>query len=331
MKSLLFTLPLLVLAADAWSQSADRAISTFQSASARSKTSRMLNRAMTEQAAPELFPGELDDVGPQFLLAPTRGAMGSAKHQWFEAFADTQLYYTSNALLTAKDNADTALMVITLQAAVNLPTFELAGGQVATKAGYRHQWWMYSLNDAGSGLNDFDFAVSTFFVQTRHTFGDKWTAGLGLDYNRLLSHEDDWTEFYTELVPSWFVERNFAFGEKSLLTAGIYGAYHWTHTDDIVAHINDRLDTSFALTYSYELSPKLVAQPYYRIQWSHYTANSDRNDMYNSLGFGLNYSINDWSAVRAFVGYENRNSTDTLIADYGKWDSGAGLTLSMRF
>ena len=327
MKPTLFALALAASTAIAQSP-ADRAISTMQGSAARSKASNMLNRAMTEQIAPELYPGEMDDVGPQFLLAPTHGA---ASHKWFEVFTDAQLYYTSNALLTEKGNADTGLAVSTIQAAINLPPFQLGSGQVSVKAGYRHQWWLYSLNDSGTGLNDFDFAVSTLFVQARHTLSEQWTAGLGLDYNRLLSRENEWAEFYTELVPSWYLERNFTFGEKAALTAGLYGSYHWTHTDDPVAHINDRLDTSFGITYSYELAPSLVAQPYYRIQWSHYTANSDRNDMYHTLGFGLSYAISEKAIVRTFIGYENRNSTDTLIADYGKWDSGAGLTLNVQF
>ena len=329
MKHILLTLPFVCAVAFAQSP-ADRAISSVQSAAARTQTRAILTRSLMKQTPPELYPGEFEDVGPQLLLTQPAGAAEKERHR-LEGVADVQLYYTSNALLTEKGHADTGLMVTTLQAAVNLPTFELAGGQVATKVGYRHQWWMYSLNDSGSGLNDFDFAVSTFFVQARHTFGENWAAGVGLDYNRLLSHEDDWTEFYTELVPSWYLERNFSFGEKAQLTAGVYGAYHWTHTGDVVAHINDRLDTSFAVAYSYELAPGFVAQPYYRIQWSHYTENSDRNDMYNSVGLSLIYALGESASVRAFVGYENRNSTDVLVADYGKWDTGAGLTLSAKF
>jgi hypothetical protein len=331
MKPLLLTV--LIAATAAAQTPADRAISTLQSADTRAKS----GKAMREQAAPELYPGEFDDVGPQFLLAPsqtgTRELEGPTeqKRHWLEAFVDTQLYYTSNALLEEKGKSDTGLAVVTLQAAGNLPTFDLAGGQVATKLGYRHQWWMYSLNDSGSQLNNFDFAVSTFFLQARHTFGENWATGLGLDYNRLLSHDNEWTEFYTELVPSWYVERNVAFGDTAQLTAGLYGAYHWTHTDDTIAHINDRLDTSFGISYSHQLTEKLVAQPFYRLQWSHYTANSDRNDIYNTLGLSLSYTISDAATIRAFASYENRNSTDDTVADYGKWDSGLGVTLGVKF
>jgi hypothetical protein len=333
MKLLFFTA---LIATTAAAQSpADRAITALQSSQTRTKAAAMLGKAMQEQAAPELFPGEFDDVGPQFLLVPNRsegvGTVNEQKHHWFEAFADTQFYYTSNALLTEKGNSDTGLAVVTLQTAANLPTFDLLGGQVSSKLGYRHQWWMYSLHDSGSQLNNFDFAVSTFFIQTRHSFGEQWAAGLGLDYNRLISHDNDWSEFYTELVPSWYVERNFGFGENALLTAGLYGAYHWTNTDDTVSNINDRLDTSLGVSYSHQITPDVIAQPFYRVQWSHYTENSDRNDVYNTVGFSLSYRINDWSNVRTFISYENRTSTDDTVADYGKWDTGVGLTLSMRF
>jgi hypothetical protein len=98
-----------------------------------------------------------------------------------------------------------------------------------------------------------------------------------------------------------------------------------------VQHINDRLDSTLGLFYSQELLPHLVVQPYYRFQWSHYTENSDRNDFYNTLGLSLIYSFNDWASLRTFVSYENRNSTDDTVADYNKWDSGAGVTFSARF
>jgi hypothetical protein len=98
-----------------------------------------------------------------------------------------------------------------------------------------------------------------------------------------------------------------------------------------VSHINDRLDSSFGLTLTRELIPHLIGQAYYRFQWSHYTENSDRNDVYHSLGLALVYNFNDWASVRAFLGYENRNSTDDSVADYNKFDSGGGLTFTARF
>ena len=80
-----------------------------------------------------------------------------------------------------------------------------------------------------------------------------------------------------------------------------------------------------------ELMPRLYAQPFYRLQWSHYTENSDRNDMYNTIGVGLVYMFNDWASIRTFITYENRNSTDDTVSDYNKWDAGGGVTFSAKF
>ena len=323
----------LAAAATSLAQSpADRAIATTQSPGGKFRT--MPGGSFVNEpnvSAPELYPGEMQDVGPQFLLARPQAA--APQHHWIEAFADWQLYFTNNALLTEKDHRDTGIMVTTVQVAVNFPTIAALGGQLAVKAGYRQQWWMYSLDKTRSGLNNFDFSVGTVFLATRHSWDDdKWVASLSLDYNRYLSRDDNWNEFYVELAPSWSLERNFRFGEKSLLTLGYYGAFHWTETDpQPVSNINDRFDNSVGVTYTRELLPRLIAQAYYRIQWSHYTTNSDRNDLYNSLGLALVYNFNEWASVRAFLGYENRGSTDETVADYNKFDTGGGLTFTARF
>ncbi len=331
MKLILLFLSALTTAAFAQNV-ADRAIATTRSAAVRSQaqmSGSMLTKDMENRQAPELFRGEIEDVGPQFLIARPQGA--APAHHWIEAYADAQFFYTTNALLTEKANRETGVMVLTAQAAITPPPFSLMGGQVSTKAGYRHQWWLYSLDKTANQLNNFDFAVSTVFLSARHSWDEKWVASLGLDYNRYLSHEDGWNEFYVELTPSWSIERNLQIGNGQL-TVGYYGAYHWTQTDPMpVQHINDRLDSTLGLFYSQELLPHLVVQPYYRFQWSHYTENSDRNDFYNTVGLALIYSFNDWASLRTFVSYENRNSTDDTVADYNKWDSGAGVTFSARF
>jgi predicted porin len=59
--------------------------------------------------------------------------------------------------------------------------------------------------------------------------------------------------------------------------------------------------------------------------------NSDRNDLYNTVGLAVVYNFNEWASVRAFVSYENRNSSDDSVADYNKLDAGGGLTFMARF
>jgi hypothetical protein len=333
MKSILTLVSLIACCTAALAQTAvDRAVSATQRTTPAFRTEMpggSLLRDGTE-AAPELFPGEMEDVGPQFLVA--REQQAAAERRLFEAYFDTQLFYTSNALLTEKGNQDTSVMVLTLQAQFNLPQFELFGGTVSPRVGYRHQWWMYSLDDTSNQLNNFDFAVGTLFLGMQHNFDDRWVASAWLDYNRYLAHEDGWNEFYTEVVPNWSVEHVIPIGEKAQITLGYYGAYHFTHTDpQPVNHINDRLDTALGFIYTRELFTNFFLQTGYRWQWSHYTENSDRNDIYHNANLALVYMFNEWASIRTFVNYENRNSTDDTVADYGKWDSGGGVTFSARF
>jgi hypothetical protein len=340
MKRLALSIPLILTTAVA-QDAADRAIATTQGAPRfrGSIPSDVLIREVKAQRIPELYPGEIEDVGPQFLVARPgataadgKGGPAPAVHHWFEGFADVQFYRTSNALLTEKGNSDTGVMVLTAQASFNAQPISIAGGELVARAGYRHQWWLYSLDSTANQLNNFDFAVATVFAGFRHSWNDVWVASLSLDYNRYLSLENDNAEFYVELAPNWSLERNFGLGEKGQITLGYYGAYHWTQTDPApVKHINDRLDSALGVAATFELMPRLFAQPFFRFQWSHYTENSDRNDIYNTIGLGLVYVFNDWASMRTFISYENRNSTDDTVSDYGKWDAGGGVTFSAKF
>src|ERR1043165_2687277 len=86
---------------------ADRAISTTQSPAGKFRTTIPGSslRNVDTSTAPELFPGELEDVGPGFLRARRQEADGKGAaaepgpHRWIEAFADLQFFSTNNALL----------------------------------------------------------------------------------------------------------------------------------------------------------------------------------------------------------------------------------------
>lgn len=332
MKRTFTTLLLLTTAALAQTR-VERVISATQNSDARFRSSERLAQRFADvnsTQAPEIFPGEMADVGPQYLVG--RAQPAAPRHHWLEAFADTQFFYTSNSQLTEKGNRDTGAMVFTLQAAFAPEPFALGTGTATARFGYRHQWWLYSLDKTRSGLNDTNFSVSTFFTGIRQSWDEKWVASFNLDYNRYLGQDTDQQEFYTEFTPNWSLERNYQIGEKSLLTLGYYGAYHWTHAAPTPSSdINDRLDTTFSVTYTRELLPGLAVQPYYRIQWSHYVENANRNDLYNNLGVALLYSLTDWATIRTTFGFENRNSSDDLIADYNKIEVGGGVSLSVSF
>jgi hypothetical protein len=307
-------------------RAADAATTTVQSLRERPQVPPRFRVGAT-QTAPELYPGESADVGPQYLLIQQM-----MRRSWVEGALDVQYYYTSNALLTERDKQGTGLLVSTAWAAFAPTPFKLGDGELAIRAGYREQMYNYGLDSTQNQLNNLDFNVSTVFAGARWLWREQWIFGLGAEYNRFLSHQDDWNEFYTELLLAWGVERVFSFSERTQLSLAYAGGYHWTHTDPIpTSDVNNRLDTILSVTLTQELLSRLLLQPFYRFQVTHYTESSTRTDIYNTVGVSLSYLFTEWASVRIFASYEVRNSNDDSVQDFQNLNAGGGITFAVRF
>ena len=314
------------LLAQAPPRAADAATTTVQSFRERPRVPQRYF-AETTKAAPELYPGESTDVGPQYLLIQEK-----MRRSWVEGALDVQYYYTSNALLTERDKQDTGMLVTTAWAAFAPTPFALGDGQLAIRAGYRQQTFNYGLDSTSNQLNNFDFTVGSVFAGARWLWRENWIFGLGAEYNRYLSHENDWSEFYTELLLAWGVERVFSFSERTQLSLAYAGGYHFTHTDPIpTTNVNDRLDTILSLTLTQELLPRLLLQPFYRFQVARYTESGNRTDIYNTLGVSLSYLFTEWASVRLFASWEVRNSNDDSVQDFQNLNAGGGVSFVVRF
>ena len=150
----------------------DSAISTTQGANAQRRISGYGQRPTDGEAVPELYPGENEDVGPQFLVVPR------VRKTLFEAGVDVQYYYTSNALLSEKGNVDTGILLSTAYLGFAPTPIDLWGGKFAVRAGYREQMYNYGLDNTTNQLNNLDFAVGTTYLGGRFTFGANWTFSL---------------------------------------------------------------------------------------------------------------------------------------------------------
>jgi hypothetical protein len=290
-----------------------------------------LTRPRFRESVPTLYEGEVADVGPQYVVMPA-----AERRKWIELAADSQFYYTSNVFLTEKGNIDSTLAVHTLQAGFAPSPWDVAGGQLGVRAGYRHQFFRYGdLTSNEDQLNNLNFDVSTIYSQVRYRFMEHWTATLGVDWNRYLGVDDDRSEFYVEVLPYWSLERQIQFSENSLLSIGYTGNYHATRVDFEPKDLNDRTDQILTVIYSHKLGEKLVLQPYYRLQYTRYDQNTTdtggRHEWLNTLGVSATYFFTPWASVRAFVSYDVRDSTDPIIQDYHKWDSGGGVSLAFTW
>lgn len=286
----------------------------------------------TDQLAPELYSGESDDVGPQFIV------QSKPRRKWVEATADSQYYYTSNMLLTEQMPIDTTILVSTVQVALAPTPFDVGqtGDQFAPRLGYRYQWYNYGMDKTSNQLNNFDFDVQTVFADLRYKFKDNWYVAAGFEWNRLLAHEgpvSDYSEFYKEYDPSWTIGKYFPISDSMALSVEYQGIYHFTVVDPIPAqNLNDRVDHAVRVSFTQELIPNLYLQPYARFMYTDYVnVNGSRNDYLTTVGTAFTYAINSWSSIRTFISYDYKQSDDVLFPDYTNFNAGGGLTLNFSF
>lgn len=288
----------------------------------------------SQMDAPELFQGELKDVGPQSILKVKQ------QRTLFEVAVDSQFFYTSNQNL-AEDAAGTTLFVNTAQIAYAPPAFQTSRGAVAPRAGFRHQWFNYGLGDRPATKGDNDFDLQAVFGEARWAFRQDWTAEAGVEWSRLINHTPTYTtyrQFYSEWVPRIGVTRNVSFSETKSLTFAWQMNYHLTDSPDAPAsappaprNTNDRMDHSFLTAYTHVFGPKLAVQPYYRLLLTRYGSQSARFDWLHSFGLSAYITLRENVSVRGFLSYEIKDSDAPIVPDYQKFDIGGGLNLNVRF
>ena len=296
----------------------------------------------TNREAPELYPGENTDVGLQRILRL------KPRKTYFEALADSQYFYTDNAFLSDQNKNITALFVNTIQAAFAPEPYRMAKGQFAPQLGYRSQWFNYDLDGHDDGLNFLDFNAQTVFLAGHYQLG-LWQFSAGFDFTRLLD-QSRYEEAYREYVPNFAIQRFFPVDDKLTIVIGGQFNYHFSEVNPLAqiqtnlvsktnTRVNDRYDFSAGISLSYEVIPQLVLQPFYRMQYTHYSgfsdnplvARSSRVDFVHTVGASVAYYFNKNVSARVFASYERKDSDYSATYDYHKLDAGGGLSFDFRF
>lgn len=292
----------------------------------------------TNTEAPELYPGENADVGPQHILRLLK------RKTLFEIVADSQYFYTDNPFLSDQNEARTALFVNTLQAAFAPEPVFWAKGQFAPAIGFRSQWFNYDLDGNGDGLNRLDFNAQTAFLNARYQ-RNNWQLYGGLEFTRLLD-QGSYQEAYREYAPTIGTLRFFPVNDSLIFIVGAQFSYHSTEVAPqgslpTLEHVNNRYDGILNVSCNYEIVPRLFFQPFYRFQYTWYAGYSDRptlafsaisrNDTINTFGASLIYYFNRNLGARIFVSYEMKAADYSQSFNYHKLDAGGGLSLNFRF
>lgn len=300
-------------------------------------------------AAPEFYPGETGDVGPQSLVL-------HARHPLLQASADEQYFYSDNVFLSNIHKQGADVLVSTLNIALTPAPVALAGGTLAPRIGYQHQWFNYGLagdepviisSYSGSApvrthVDVFNFNSATPFVDLTWSRGD-WTATLGEDFRWLLD-SSSYDQFYREFVTRWSIGRTFRLSDAASIYLGYEGDYRFTDSQlppndpssttfppaRFNEEFNDRTDQGIVLVSSFRLCPHAILQPYDHLKYTCYSF-VKRHDYLNSVGIALYCPITSQITLRTFVSYDIMHTDGFYVQSYKQFGAGGGLNLTIRF
>lgn len=286
--------------------------------------------------APEIYEGESSDVGPQHILRTV------PRRTHFEVKADSQFLYTDNALLTSPRSPST-IWVNTISAAYTPPAYRVGEGRLSPTIGVASQWYNYGIGEGdtiqGINVHDLNFDVQSAFVGAKYLLPSDWSFFGEFDYSRFVT-EHNYYEFYHDFSPMIGVQRLFKLRDNLVLAGSLKGDYHdtWKAYQPLSPYHNseDRFDGTATISLYYQVVPKLVVQPYYQYQYSRYQhrvlfPTQTRNDRLNSLGVSAAYYFTPNVAVRTFVNYNDKESSDSPTLAYHEYNVGVNLSGTFRF
>jgi hypothetical protein len=310
------------------------AVSQSNELQRRQQLEKTLKRASSRfdnlgEIAPELFEGELEDVGQQNILKVKR------RKRRFDVQIDSQFLYTSNTALEENGN-DSTLLVNTIYLAYAPDATPLWGGQLLPSIGYRHQFFNYGLMGSAPSAAAADFDSQAIVGQLQLRTTNNWTFSTGLEYARLLDHDPSFSsykEFYREWVPRYLATKFYYLSETRFFGMSYQGAYHITDSPRNTANTSaqDRLDQGLLAAYTHAFGPTWTVQPFTRAVYTHYTDQQGRDDFLVTVGGTVFYTINEWLTARAFVSYDVRETDIPTVPDYQKLDMGIALGVNKRF
>jgi hypothetical protein len=286
---------------------------------------------------PELYEGELDDLGPQFLL------LQQARHKYIDFFTDFQVYRTTNATLVSDGRATANVGVYSAELNYIFKPVDIKDGKLDTNVGVRHTSFRYGMftgsNDkivSGVTVDALDFEARAAYVNWSYVKGE-YIFNPSVTYTSLINAHGDNDNTYYETAPAFsltkmfpisdtwtnFLTYNFAWREATSETFG----------DTVSGDFNDRWEHGLSFSTRKFLSEKLILQPAYSWQWTDYRDKTrTRRDVVNGASVNLLYLLTDQVFLRTFMAYDKRNSTDQgADNDYRNFTSGAGASLDYRF
>ena len=301
-------------------------VQQFQNTQQAQQLQKPLAGFNTITNAPEIYPGENADTGPQRILRRT------PRPDYFDIFFDSQVFCSDNAnFAEGPAIIGSAVFVNTGQIRLHTAGHEAwAGNRFAPSAGYVGQWYNYGENNQMTSL---DFSAQTFFINNRYNRGQPGSSPSVDKLHAPAGSQNGYNWTYQEYLPAFTVQRIFPVNDQFLFVIGNQVDYHFTSEPPgswNLLGINNRFDEAVSLTLSWQITRQLSVQPYYRFMFSNYRYNtlqtSDRNDYLNSFGFTLAYYVDRNLSIRTFLNYNIKTSDDPYTPAYHELNGGVGAS-----
>jgi hypothetical protein len=282
---------------------------------------------------PVLYEGELEDIGPQYLL------LEKAKRDWFKLFADLQVYSSNNAGLFENNPESTDIIAATAQIAIIPYVGKYNGGDVTTRVGYREQHFFYGAISGsdqtvnGTPAKNLDFNNRQPFADVTYERGPL-TLKLGIHYSELLNRETS-DQFYSEIAPAWSASYDIEVSPKALVTLSYFGSYRSTKSESfglLPKDWNDQIKQGLSATYSRLLKEKWILQTSLGVTHSEFESpDRDREDLLRFFNLSIVHIVSDEITLRIYTSYEARNSSEPTTEDYNNWNLGTAVSLNWGF
>ena len=285
--------------------------------------------------APELYPGENADVGPQRILRD------NPRPKYFDVFLDTEIFYSDNANYASvpSDKIGSFIFVNTVQGAIVIPPITAGPGKFEPTIGVSSQWYNYE----NGAMSPFNFDALTAFAGTKYSTR-YWAIYIGANFTRI-ANQSDGNETYHEALPQLSVTRYIPVNDYLLVAIGDQVDYHFTRVPpttfgfgtnsfSTATDLNNRFDNILYVTVNIQATKHLAIQPYYRFQYSYYPTDSEgqgcRRDLLNAAGLMVIYTFTDYLSVKTYFNYNNKVSNDPA-GGYDEMNGGVGASLDLKF
>lgn len=285
-------------------------------------------------AVEEIYRGEFDDTGPQYLLQPAAGRAAR-----FAVWSRADASWTDNATFTETNPGQTTVSSFQLGGDVNCLERTVAEGKLRLAAGAHGQIFRYGFASDDDRVIDYlqvdrnNFDLLGTHVRATWQRGP-WLAASALQ-GTMLHNRSAGRTFYRELAWDAALYRQWSVAGKATVLVGADLARRWSTTETyglLPRSWNDRAEAGLTAAWQQPIRGKLAWRATARAQASEYLhADRSRRDVTGSLGAELIYTWRERCDLRVFVSHERRDSTEPGIPDYARWEAGAGAGMRWEF